>query len=376
VAGLVAIGLPATAVAHIRIGVSCLWEVVASVRILRDPGVPEVHRRWAGRVPLVPRLLADLVAPSGGYTPDFLTPPPSGLAADLDRELDALCATPPAVVRAHLDLMPGARPSAARELHADPEAGLRRLADEIAAYWRAAIAPDWPRMRALLESEVQRRARRLAEDGSAAILNDLHPTVRWSDGLLDVDQKHCVAPDVPDAAGLVLIPSVFVWPSVMTVSAGAIAQLAYPARGVATMWERSSRAPDALAAVIGRGRARLLTELAAPLSTTELSRRTGISAGGVSQHLSALRAAGLVVTHRQGRAVLNSRTPVADALLTAAGQPPARSADHAATGAASRPISRSRSGRAGFRPDQLITRPPDLPVTAAEPAGSGCRPRT
>jgi DNA-binding transcriptional ArsR family regulator len=317
---MVAIGLSAPAVARIRIGVSCLWEVLASVRILRDPGVPEVHRRWAERVRLVPGLLRHLVAPSGGYTPDFLTPPPSGLSADLDRELAGLRATPPDLVRTHLDLMPGRRTAAVQDLHADPRTGLERLSAEIAAYWQAAIAPDWPRMQALLGAEVQRRARRLAEDGSGAILNDLHPAVTWADGRLVVDQRHCVAPDVPDAAGLVLIPSVFVWPSIMTVSAGDVAQLAYPARGVATLWERSSRTPDALGAVIGRGRARLLAELGAPLSTTELARRTGISAGGVSQHLSALRAAGLIVTHRQGRAVLNSRTPVADALLTAAGQ--------------------------------------------------------
>jgi len=181
-------------------------------------------------------------------------------------------------------------------------------------------------MRSLLEAEVQRRARRLAENGSAAVLNDLHPAVTWHEspsrppaaGRLDIDQRHCSAPDLPDAAGLVLVPSVFVWPSIMTVWAGDVPQLAYPARGVATLWERSSRPSDALSAVVGRGRARLLAELGAPLSTTELARRTGISPGGVSQHLSALRAAGLVVTHRQGRAVLNSRTATADALLTAA----------------------------------------------------------
>jgi DNA-binding transcriptional ArsR family regulator len=316
---MVAIGLSAPAMARIRIGVSCLWKVLASVRILQDPGVPEVHRRWAGRVRLRDGLLRRLVAPSGGYTPDFLTPPPTGLAADLGRELAGLRATPPEVVRAHLDLLPGRVSRERADLHADPPAGLNRLADEIAAYWREAIAPDWPRMRTLLEAEVQRRALRLAEDGSAAILNDLHPAVTWTDGRLEVEQRHCAAPDVPDAAGLVLIPSVFVWPSVMTVSAGAVPQLAYPARGVATLWEGSARASGALEAVLGRGRARLLAELGAPLSTTELARRTGLSPGGVSQHLTALRAAGLVVTHRQGRAVLSTRTAVAEALLAAAG---------------------------------------------------------
>jgi DNA-binding transcriptional ArsR family regulator len=319
---LATIGLSATAVTHLRFAVSGLWEVLASVRLLRDPGVPAVHRRWAGRARAgvdESGLLWHLVAPSGGYTPDFLTPPPSGVSPDLGRELTGLRATPPGVVRAHLDLLPADRRAALRPLHEAPVDGLARLADEIAAYWSAAIAPDWPRMRALLDAEVQRRARRLATAGSAAILADLHPRVTWRDGKLTVDQPHCTAPDVPDGAGLVLIPSVFVWPSVLTVTAGEVPQIAYPARGVATLWERSSRSPDALTAVLGRGRALLLTAMATPLSTTELSRRTGITPGGVSQHLTTLRAAGLVVTHREGRSLLNARTEVAEALLAAAG---------------------------------------------------------
>ena len=319
-------GLTATAATRIRFAVSCLWEVLAGLRILRDPGVPAVHRRWAARARSgvdEGGLLWRLVAPSGGYTPDFLTPVPAGLDADLARELAGLRATPPAVVREHLRLAGWAEgvlydDPGAGLLYDDPGAGLARLADEIAAFWAVAIAPDWPRMRALLDAEVQRRARRLAENGSAAILNDLHPSVTWRSGKLSIDQPHCTAADVPSGAGLILIPSVFVWPSVLTVTAGEVPQLAYPARGVATLWERSSRESDALTALLGRGRARLLTELGSPLSTTELARRTGITPGGVSQHLTTLRAAGLVVTHRRGRSLLNTRTEVAEALLTAA----------------------------------------------------------
>jgi uncharacterized protein DUF5937/regulatory ArsR family protein len=342
---LATISLSAAAATEIRFAVSCLWEVVASVRILRGPGVPAVHRAWAGR--LSPdTLLWRLVAPSGSYTPDFLTPPPSGFSADLSVELAGLRATPAAVVRSQLPDRPEPR-SAARpseqpnlatgptagpvagpvertfcpdpldDLRTDPAAGLARLADEIEEYWQTAIAPEWPRMRALLDAEVQRRARRLAESGSAAILNDLHPAVTWQNGILAIDQPHCTAPDVPQGTGLILIPSVFVWPSVLTVTAGEIPQLAYPARGVATLWERSSRPTEPLAALLGRGRAALLQEMTTPLSTTELSRRTGLTPGGVSQHLTTLRAAGLVTTHRQGRAVLNTRTEVAEALLAA-----------------------------------------------------------
>ncbi|MEV4343464.1 DUF5937 family protein [Actinoplanes sp. NPDC049596] len=302
---MVSIALSAASATRVRLAVSCLWEVLTAVRILRDPGVPAVHRPWAARVSLpADGLLAALIAPTGGYSPDFLTPPPTGLSPDLDRELTDLLATPPEAVRAA----------------GLPVTDLPRLADEIAAFWAAAIEPDWPRMRALLDAEVQRQARRLAADGADVVLNDLHPSVTWADGILQVDQPHCLAPDVPAGRGLILIPSVFAWPTVLTVSAGDTPQIAYPARGVATLWERPAHPPDALSAVLGRGRARVLTELSTPLSTTELARRTGITAGGISQHLTTLRAAGLVTTHRQGRSMLNTRTAVADALM-AAGSP-------------------------------------------------------
>ncbi|QLQ40063.2 ArsR/SmtB family transcription factor [Micromonospora robiginosa] len=326
---MVAIGLSAGAVARVRFALSGLWEVMAGIRVLRDPGRHAIHLPWVARVR--PRLaeaglldgadalLWRLVPPAPGYLPDFLTPPPAGLDPDLAEELATLRATPPAAVRADLDLLPGPRPAAVSALYADPAAGLARLAGEVEAYWRLAVAPDWPRIRAVLDADVFHRARRMATDGAAGLLNDLHERVRWEGDALLVGQRHCTAPDVPAGGGLVLVPSVFVWPSVLSIAAGDVSQLAYPARGVGTLWETPVRAPDALGAVLGRGRARLLAALDAPRSTTELSRRTGLSPAGVSQHLTALRAAGLVVTRRQGRSQLSSRTAVADALVGASG---------------------------------------------------------
>jgi len=69
--------------------------------------------------------------------------------------------------------------------------------------------------------------------------------------------------------------------------------------------------------VLGRSRTLLLTELETPASTTELARRTGLSAPGVSQYLTALRKAGLVSAHRAGRSVLYARTSAAEAVLAA-----------------------------------------------------------
>jgi len=315
---MVAIGLSAGAVARIRFAVSCLWEVVAAVRVLRDPGSHAVHLPWVARV-VAPRdtLLWDLVPREPAYLPDFLTPPPPGLTPALDAELALLKATPAATVREQLGLYDGDTPRL-RALHADPAAGLTRLAAEIGDFWRDALAPDWPRIQLLLDAEIFARARRLAEDGAAGLLNDLHERVRWEGDTLSVTKRYCTAEDVPDGTGLVLVPSVFVWPAVLSIFAGSVPQLAYPARGVATLWERRSESPDALGAVLGRGRTRLLVELGTPASTTDLAQRTGMTAGGVSQHLAALRAAGLVAAHRHGRRVLNVRTALAEALLSSA----------------------------------------------------------
>ncbi|WP_433049207.1 helix-turn-helix domain-containing protein [Dactylosporangium sp. CS-033363] len=302
---MVSIGLSASAIARIRFAVSPLWETIASLRVLRDPGGHAVHLPWVRRVRGLGVPL--LVAPAPGYIPDFLTPTPPGPFPDLDDELAVLAATPPEVVAAQTGA--GDPP--------DPAA----LAKELRSYFDAALAPDWPRIRALLEAEVYARARTLAADGVGGLLNDLHANVSFAGGTLSVLQRWCTAADVPDGGDLVLIPSVFVWPSVLTVF-GAQAQLAYPPRGIGALWESPPDAgADALGALVGRARARLLTELAVPSSTSELAGRIGITPGGVSQHLAVLRAAGLVRTHRDGRSVLNVRTAAAEVLLEANGRP-------------------------------------------------------
>jgi len=70
----------------------------------------------------------------------------------------------------------------------------------------------------------------------------------------------------------------------------------------------------ALEALLGHRRARVLLELARPAGTLDLARRMGVSAGGVSDHLKVLRAAGLVTGRREGRQVIYARTDKGDAL--------------------------------------------------------------
>ncbi|MFI9597193.1 DUF5937 family protein [Nonomuraea sp. NPDC052265] len=313
--------------AETRFAVSSMWEVVTSCRVLAGAVVPDPHRGWAEQVR--PRLaaagldrgwLADMVR-SGGHLPDFLNP--TTASHELPDELAAIEATGPEQVRRDLDLLSAERDGRLsprlRNLRRDPRAYLPKVVAEIEAYWELAIAPYWARIRSVLEADVFHRGRQVAERGTARTLDRLHPTVRWDSGGLQLVERHCAITRIETGAGLLLVPSVFAWPRVLTRSvASEPPQLAYPARGIGVLWESRSHAPmDALAAVIGRSRALILAELDSPASTTELAERSGLSAAGVSQHLTALRAAGLTSTHRAGRTVFYARTGLADALLTA-----------------------------------------------------------
>ncbi|MFB7860969.1 DUF5937 family protein [Streptomyces sp. NPDC056069] len=300
--------------AQTRFAVSPMWEVVTSFRLLRDNVDPPLHRRWAAQVrPRVERagldrgLLAKLV-PGGTFLADFLTPTPAGPFPTLTGELDAIRAASPGLIRRDAGKLPVE----------EGEIDLDRLCAEIETYWELALAPYWARIRGLLEADVFHRARQVAEHGSARVLGELHETVRWDDGTLKLVRRSCSLTRDKAGSGLLLIPSAFAWPKVLTRSvAPDPPQLAYPARGIGNLWEPriTGSATEAVAAVIGRSRALLLTELDTPASTTRLAATAGLSAAAVSQHLIALKHAGLVSAHRSGRSVLYARTAVADALL-------------------------------------------------------------
>ncbi|GHG38828.1 ArsR/SmtB family transcription factor [Streptomyces zaomyceticus] len=311
--------------AQTRFAVSPMWEVVTSYRVLvgRPDSVP--HRRWAAQVrPRIARAgldrgwLAALV-PAQGYLADFLNPTPSGPFPTLDDELDAIRRTSAEQVRNDLVMLAkeGEPEARLRLLRDDPPVALRKVVDEIETYWELALAPYWARIQQVLEADVFHRARQVAEHGSARVLSELHETVRWDDGTLRLVRRHCALRRDQAGSGLLLVPSVFAWPRVLTRSVHPDPpQLAYPARGFGTVWEpRTADASEAVAAVLGRSRTLLLTELDTPASTTQLAAHCGLSAAGVSQHLIALRNAGLVTAHRSGRSVLYARTAVADQLL-------------------------------------------------------------
>ncbi|WP_312897491.1 ArsR/SmtB family transcription factor [Kitasatospora kifunensis] len=315
--------------AQMRFAVSPMWELGTSFKLLNSGSAHPVHHRWLDQVR--PRTVAagldrgwltELIR-QASYVPDFLNPAPTGPAPTLGAELAGILATPAERVRRDLDRLQreqGPLGPRLRTLYAQPATQLVRVAEEIQTYWELALAPYWARIRAVLDADVLHRARQVAEHGAVHLLNDLHASVGWDDNVLRLARRTNPLSRQTAGAGLLLIPSAFTGAVPLTrVMPPDPPQLAYPARGIGSLWEAPPVAgAAAVAAVLGRSKTLLLTELETPASTTELARRTGLSAPAVSQHLTALRNAGLTSAHRAGRSVLYARTAVAESMLAAA----------------------------------------------------------
>ncbi|MEV7688912.1 helix-turn-helix domain-containing protein [Streptomyces bungoensis] len=307
---------------------SPLQEAVFSLRCLHDPARYPHQRPWLRRIrprleSLDRELLTALVAP-WLWVPDFLTPRPSRARPAFADELRAVRRTPPGIVAADFratyrtdEALP---PVVARGI-ADPAAFLVRVADALEAYWQTCLADSWwPRAQSILEADLAHQARVLAEQGAAALFAGLDPRLVWTGDQLLLERHGDTAPwptaDIRIAGrGLVLMPTLFARGAQTVIDASRPPMLVYPARGRAVLSEAPPPVTDrALVRLLGRPRARLLSLLAEPASTTELAHRLDVTPGAVSQHLAVLYDAGLLTRTRSGRTVRYRRTALGDGL--------------------------------------------------------------
>ncbi|ROT28077.1 ArsR family transcriptional regulator [Micromonospora sp. HM5-17] len=323
-------------VAASRFAISPLGETMAALRLHAGQSSSAVLRPWLARTrerylrlrreyPAVAALLGLLRR--NGYNADFIQPPPTGIGMSFADELAVVRATP----------VEQARDELARNLagHPNPPAYAQRLlamsdvvariAEAIEAAWVALVAPEWPRLRAILERDVVQRAGQLATYGWAAALADLDPRLRF------VTDRHGSRIDIRHqdrgtyalaGRGLLFVPSVF-GPMITYVDPPWPYAIVYPARGVADLLgpPQPDRSPEALDRLIGPTRAAILRALAVPATTSQLVAQLGTGLGNVGGHLAVLRQAGLVSRIRMGRSVRYERTSLGDALAAEAAEP-------------------------------------------------------
>ncbi|HEY7143613.1 MAG TPA: DUF5937 family protein [Streptosporangiaceae bacterium] len=308
----------------VRFAVSPAWETQAAVQALADERGRAYHQPWvvavrarAARLDLAPLMAA---LPRCGYVPDFLTPPPRTSRPGLAAELAQIRATDPAHVarelercRETVDNEPDRRLLSC--LLADPQRARDLLAARLRDAWASLVAPYWARIRALLDHDVEERSRALTRHGLRRVLDELHPKLRWTTPGLSL-ADHSDRTVQAGGRGLLLMPSAYLWPHVAsTVEEPWLPTIIYPAAGIAGLWQPPAAPPRALSRLLGRTRARVLTALDQPISTTALAAVTELSPAGVSAHLLALRDAGLVSAARHGHEVRYHRTELGSALL-------------------------------------------------------------
>jgi len=281
----------------VRFSPSPLWETVSSFGVLTHPDRHAVHAPWAGRARRALRGmdLSPLVAATGvgGRCPDYLSPPPDASLSTFREELERLRATPPEIIHAEV-----------RMLVQEEKELLARLPSEK------------ERMQGLLDGDVFRRGRALALGGVETLLSGLDPRVGYKERVLTLDISHEAAIDTA-GQGVTLVPCVFSWPDVFVLTRpGYRPTLAYAPRGVANLWT-SSPEPNgtALEAALSVGRATVLKGLLVPHTTSDLARQLGMSPAAVSAHLSRLKTAGLVESHRSGKRVFYRLSGAGESLL-------------------------------------------------------------
>ncbi|MFI5910261.1 ArsR family transcriptional regulator [Dactylosporangium sp. NPDC051541] len=267
---------------------------------------PAFQARWGGDDFAGP-FLRDAIRP--GWLADFLyLPPPTDTPAFAD-ELARIAATPDE--QARRDILETLERPLAPVLH---RPGLAARAAELVEWvWRHTLEAAWPRRRRALEADIVARTDRLTTGGWAAVLDGMRPGMRWlGDGRLQINTYDYPPRDVTGPR-LLFIPITAHRGWVAYEERGDVHAIIYPATG----WLAQDPAgvpPEALARLIGPARARILTLLAAPKSTTQLVALTGQTLGSTGGHLRVLRDAGLAARRRAGRSVLYYRTTLGDAL--------------------------------------------------------------
>ncbi|TQM85513.1 ArsR family transcriptional regulator [Saccharothrix saharensis] len=305
---------------HVHLSAADMWrtrlavwgplaETQWSMRALQRGDRADLLGAWRSRLRSV--LAGDLLdvmsalAPADGPVIDLFTL--IGPVRELDEGLALLVARYPELPEPVRRRFPG---------------GGRVLADSLRAYHLTAVGPQWSRIRRALRSEQARHSTVMAVEGIGAMLNRLHPAVRWRPPVLTVAGR--ASGDVPlGGRGLVLAGSLFSGPDVPVLVPSEPSRpplLVYPvgsgAYAEARLWATPGGAGDALRTLLGTTRANVLAAIAdrSP-GTADLARELGISPSGASQHAAVLRRAGLITTERVDQAVRHAVTALGASLL-------------------------------------------------------------
>ncbi|AXK36838.1 transcriptional regulator [Streptomyces armeniacus] len=348
-------------------------EATASLKTLeRETAAHPGERAWlAAHLPAYRErkaadpVTAQIVAAALGrsWNADYLTPTPRGEGDQpFEAEVARIRETAPEAARTDLTVSLGG-PLPARLHRSDlPE----RTADLVEWVWAETVLPYWPRRRRVIEADIVARTAQLGQGGWAATLDDMRPGMRWlGESRLQINthdypphelagaqmlfvpvtpRQGWVSWEDPGAYGSEPAPAYGSEPAPVCEDGRGSAYgggrgraygggcgraygrgraapppryaVVYPCAGALAEVERAP-VPEALGALLGPARARVLALLDTPKSTTQLVALTGQRLGSVGRHLRVLLDARLIRRRRAGRSVLYFRTDAGETLVAA-----------------------------------------------------------
>ncbi|MFC7241396.1 helix-turn-helix domain-containing protein [Catellatospora aurea] len=302
-----------------------LWEITLSSHLLgrrnEDPLLLGWHRaaQQSLRAGSGLRERAGLflgVNLSHGDFPDFLTPRTRD--GGVDDGLEAVGSTCRRQLRRDVAVVAaghGTLPAAAQDLGAGRAAALRELTAGMREYFEAVVQPQWSWVTASFAADHAARSRAVAAGGPGALLNSLHPSVSFEDGVLRIADYPRDRHLHLGGRGLVLVPSFFKRATrpITLLDDDLPPVLVYQVdRGTGLV---AARQHAALSALVGRTRAAILELCAEGGSTSSIAARLKQSPSTASEHLAVLRQAGLVYSERRRSSVEHRLAPLGMALL-------------------------------------------------------------
>jgi DNA-binding transcriptional ArsR family regulator len=306
----------ADVLANARFGTSQLTETVSALKMLRGPSEPW-YRAWrdthlpAFEAQLDERPLCKAVIESSfgnRWTADFLTVPPLAPDLLLEDELGPMSELTDDRIRADLAVVRTPLPP----MIADGSGLAPQVAELLRWIWKETIEADWPRRHRVLRADIVSRTSSLSEHGWSGVLRGLGPDVRWlGDGRMQVNSADFPPTDVR-GHDLMFIATHSRGVSVTWRLPDRFA-LTYPVTGI---FAAVKPLAEPLVRLLGRNRARILVESAAPISTTALVAATGLSLATVAENLRILSDAGLLQRRRSGRQVLYWQTTTGQAVAS------------------------------------------------------------
>jgi DNA-binding transcriptional ArsR family regulator len=342
---VIRLGLNDRQLTTLRFTVSPMMHVVEAVLWIRQrPQQPPawLPQRWSQVSSASRALLLELIDPATHSIPDFLIPLTDQYRPTVETELAVMAATPLDVLRAHLRLSyrlgpvnenfarhMGAVPAVADRWRKEPtplvaaawagdSAPLLAAAQQaMAEAWQVLLAPTWPVIRSVTETDVMHRLQLVKTTGMSSAAVELVDGEDWDGQSAQLDSP--LELDLTRAGRrIVLAPSVLLDRGRAVIISGDDLLIGYPCRGraVVTGPHATADAPEEpLTDALGT-RHRLIAALEIPQPGHSLAARLGLSKATVSYHLGRLHSSGLVERRRLGREVYYARTQAAERLTT------------------------------------------------------------